>query len=141
MEKVTVGKLSFEQRVEADSEESVVVTRAASSAADSGVYATWTRCGNDLREWNYLKKNSWPANGVGATPPAGKWVLLEFIGHERSSSNLEPERHVDGFTERELMRLTATVNAIFGDDDEPALVLEPKKRKRKSRDQQTGVPR
>lgn len=133
MEQVTVGKLSFERRTEADGDESIVVTRATNKDA----YATYTLCGDDAREWNYLKKNCWPANGVGAKAPAGRWVLLEYIGRERSSRNLEPEKSVeDGFTDRELLRLTATVNAIFGEDDVSVVQLEPeqpKKRKRRSR--------
>lgn len=130
MEPITVGKLSFERKMEADNEETVTVCK----ATDKEVYATYTKCNDDQREWNYLKKNNWPANGVGANPPSGRWVLLEYLGKDRSSANLEPERHDNGFSVKELMRLTVTVNAIFGEDDEPVLEIEaasqPKKRRR-----------
>lgn len=129
MEQVTLGRLTFERGRDEEGLDYVTVRK----EGDEEGYATYQLCTGDIKEWIYLKKNCWPVNGKGERPPAGKWVLFEYVGKDGASENLLPaDKAEGGFTERELMQLLVIVNAAFAEtSDEPILVVEKRRRRKR----------
>lgn len=108
-EEVHLGHLVFEEEDEANGSFTVTARR----LGDLEGWVTFILCPEDEMEWSEIRNRCFPFNGREGSAPVGQWVVCEFVGKESCSLNLFDDRSAMGFTNYEIVTLTAIVNMAY----------------------------